>query len=46
MEDFFCDKCNRKNLEYVDKWFNKKKKIIIKLDCIIIYKCIGINIGI
>lgn len=24
----------------------KEKKIIIKLDCIIIYKCIGINIGI
>lgn len=26
LEDPFCDKYNRKNPEYVNKWFNKKKK--------------------
>lgn len=46
LEDPFCDKCNRKNPEYVNKWFNQKNKTIIKLDCIITHKCTGTNKGI
>lgn len=46
LEDPFCVKYNRKNPEYVNKWFNKKKKTIIKLDCIITHKCTGTNTGI